>query len=91
MNTSILQWQKEANDLALKIRLGHNVEAGLMLVTYLEQLVAVYSQFPAEQQRQFQSILSAMLACQERQDWIGLADYLEYELQQLFTELNIAP
>ena len=91
MNTSILQWQKEGNDLALKIRLGHNVEAGLMLVTYLEQLVAVYSQFPAEQQRQFQSILSAMLACQERQDWIGLADYLEYELQQLFTELNIAP
>ena len=88
MNTSILQWQKEANDLALKIRLGHNVEAGLMLVTYLEQLVAVYSQFPAEQQRQFQSILSAMLACQERQDWIGLADYLEYELQQLFIELN---
>ena len=91
MNTSILQWQKEGNDLALKIRLGHNVEAGLMLVTYLEQLVAEYPKFPVEQQGQFQSILSAMLACQERQDWIGLADYLEYELQQLFTELNIAP
>lgn len=88
MNFLIHQWQKEANDLALKIRLGHNVEAGLMLVTYLEQLVAVYPKFPAEQQRQFQSIISAMLACQERQDWIGLADYLEYELQQLFIELN---
>ena len=60
-----------------------------MLVTYLEQLVTVYPKFPVEeQQRQFQSILSAMLACQERQDWIGLADYLEYELQQLFIELN---
>jgi hypothetical protein len=88
MNFLIHQWQKEANDLALKIRLGHNVEAGLMLVTYLEQLVTVYPKFPVEQQRQFQSILSAMLACQERQDWIGLADYLEYELQQLFIELN---
>lgn len=88
MNFLIHQWQKEANDLALKIRLGHNVEAGLMLVTYLEQLVTVYPKFPVEQQRQFQSILSAMLACQERQDWIGLADYLEYELQQLFIDLN---
>ena len=88
MNVSVPQRQNEANDLALKIRLGHNVEAGLMLVTYLEQLVTVYPKFPVEQQRQFQSILSAMLACQERQDWIGLADYLEYELQQLFIDLN---
>ena len=88
MSISVALWQKDANNLALKVRLGHNVEAGLMLVTYLEQLVAVYPKFPAEQQRQFQSILSVMLACQERQDWIGLADYLEYELQQLFIELN---
>lgn len=88
MSISVALWQKDANNLALKVRLGHNVEAGLMLVTYLEQLVAVYPKFPVEQQRQFQSILSAMLACQERQDWIGLADYLEYELQQLFIELN---
>jgi hypothetical protein len=56
MNFLIHQWQKEANDLALKIRLGLNVEAGLMLVTYLEQLVTVYPKFPVEQQRQFQSI-----------------------------------
>ena len=91
MSISVALWQKDANNLALKVRLGHNVEAGLMLVTYLEQLVAVYPKFPVEQQRQFQSILSAMLVCQERQDWIGLADYLEYELQQLFTELNSTP
>ena len=24
------------------------------------------------------------MACQEAQDWLGLADYLEYELQELF-------
>ncbi len=88
MKLATEQWQLEGNALALQFRLGHNVEAGLMLVTYLEQLVTVYPKFPVEQQRQFQSILSAMLACQERQDWIGLADYLEYELQQLFIELN---
>jgi hypothetical protein len=82
------QWQKEALDLAAMIRLGHNVEAGLILVNCVEQLVTAYPQFPAKQQRDFQSILSAMLACQERQDWIGLADYLEYELQQLLIELN---
>lgn len=91
MKLTTEQWQLEGNALALQFRFGHNVEAGLMLVTYLEQLVAIYPEFPAEQQRQFQSILSSMLACQERQDWIGLADYLEYELQQLFVELNGTP
>lgn len=91
MKSTREQWQLEGKALALQFRLGHNVEAGLILVTYLEQLVAEYPKFPIEQQRQFQSILSSMLACQERQDWIGLADYLEYELQQLFVELNGTP
>lgn len=88
MRFPILQWQKEAVDLAVIIRLGHNVEAGLILVNYVEQLVSVYTEFPVQQQNQLQFLLSAMLACQERQDWIGLADYLEYELQQFFLELD---
>lgn len=88
MRLSLEQWQSDGTTLALEFRLGHNVEAGLTLVTYLERLVTACPLFPTDQQRQFQSILSAILACQEKQDWLGLADYLEYELQQLFTELN---
>ena len=89
MSSISTDWLKTANELALKIRLGLNVEAGLLLVGYIEKLVSAYPQFPAEQQHQFQLILSAMLKCQENQDWIGLADYLEYELQQLITDLNL--
>jgi hypothetical protein len=89
MGTISAEWQKTANELALHIRLGLNVEAGMLLVEYVEKLANAYPQFPTEQQRQFQLILSAMLKCQENQDWIGLADYLEYELQQLITELNL--
>jgi hypothetical protein len=89
MSTISTEWQKTADELALKIRLGFNVEAGILLVGYVEKLVNAYPQFPTEQQYQFQLILSAMLKCQENQDWIGLADYLEYELQQLIADLDL--
>jgi hypothetical protein len=89
MSTISTEWQKTADELALKIRLGFNVEAGILLVGYVEKLVNAYPQFPTEQQHQFQLILSAMLKCQENQDWIGLADYLEYELQQLIADLDL--
>jgi len=89
MSLKTTDWLETANKLALQIRLGFNVEVGLLLVGYVETLVNAYPQFPAEQQRQFQLILSAMLKCQENQDWIGLADYLEYELQQLITDLDL--
>ena len=50
MRLSLEQWQSDGATLALEFRLGHNVEAGLTLVTYLERLVTAYPQFPAEQQ-----------------------------------------
>lgn len=30
--------------------------------------------------RSFTKILSELMACQESEDWLGLADYIEYEL-----------
>jgi len=42
MGTISAEWQKTANELALHIRLGLNVEAGMLLVEYVEKLANAY-------------------------------------------------
>lgn len=36
-----------------------------------------------QKQQVWAQLLAQMLECQERQDWLGLADFMEYELIQL--------
>ncbi len=85
MTLSVAAWQQEATDLAMLMRLGRNVEAGLRLADYLEMVLTDFQKWPdVEINRQLPQLLAAILACQEKQDWLGLADYLDYELQQLF-------
>lgn len=85
----VTEWQREASELVVLFRLGRNVEGGLQLADYFEKvLIGMQAHLSKDENRQLPQLLAAILACQERQDWIGLADYLEYELQQLFIELN---
>jgi hypothetical protein len=37
----------------------------------------------AERQAEWGRVLSEILACQERQDWLGVADWLEVEFVDL--------
>lgn len=39
MTLSVLAWQREAIELALLLRLGRNIEAGLQLADYLEKVL----------------------------------------------------
>ena len=85
MTLSVSAWQREATELAVLLRLGRNVEAGLRLADYLERVLTGLQEQPnAKINQQLPPLLEAILACQEKQDWLGLADYLDYELQQLF-------
>ncbi|MGL4207643.1 MAG: hypothetical protein ACRCRW_16195 [Aeromonadaceae bacterium] len=54
----------------------------------LSALIPVLSALPPLLQQRCVQISSAILACQERHDWLGLADYLEYELVELLDELD---
>jgi hypothetical protein len=50
---------------------------------------AIVSESPLEfvtEESRFQEILAGMLSCQENQDWILLADMLEYELIPVFSK-----
>lgn len=71
--------------LAKRFRLGLHIEAALELPVLLKSLLPLLPTLSPTAQQQLPQVMSAMLACQERGDWLGLADWLEYELVQLLT------
>ncbi|WP_247257699.1 hypothetical protein [Pseudomonas moorei] len=64
-------------------RLGRDVEAALTMVDVIDEAQALVLTASQNVQQAWISVLTQMLACQERQDWLGLADFLEYELLEL--------
>lgn len=66
--------------LAKRFRLGLNLDAALELPPLMKSLLPLLPTLSPAAQRQLPQVMSAILACQEREDWLGLADWLEYEL-----------
>nr|WP_207201717.1 hypothetical protein [Pseudomonas sp. TH41] len=64
-------------------RLGRDVEAALAMVDVFEKSQDLFSQTPQAIQQQWAHLLMSMFAAQEAQDWLGLADSMEYELIEL--------
>jgi hypothetical protein len=61
-------------------RLGRDIEAALIMVDVFDEAQDLFQQAPQAVQRQWAQLLTRMLACQEAQDWLGLADSMDYEL-----------
>ncbi|WP_309265288.1 hypothetical protein [Aeromonas salmonicida] len=59
--------------LAHQFRLGQSLVASQTLPGLLQEALTERGSLPPE-------LIAALLRSQERQDWLGLADYLEYEL-----------
>ncbi|MBC8995764.1 MULTISPECIES: hypothetical protein [unclassified Pseudomonas] len=77
---------EQAQQCATLFRLGRDVEAGLAMIDLAAALQPSFDQAGADNQHQWLQVLSLMLECQEAQNWLALADYLEYELTQLITD-----
>jgi hypothetical protein len=60
-------------------RLGRDIEASLKMVDLIDTAMPLMTSRSAEEQAQWTQVLSVILACQERQDWLGVADGLEVE------------
>jgi ribulose-5-phosphate 4-epimerase/fuculose-1-phosphate aldolase len=73
----------ECRQCAGLFRLGRDVEAALTMVDVFENAQQCLASAPAKGQQVWAQLLLQMLDCQERQDWLGLADYMEYELIEL--------
>lgn len=69
-------------------RLGRDVEAVLLMVELFDELMPAFAQVSSQEQQVWAQLLTQMLECQEAQNWLGLADYLQYELPELLGALN---
>ncbi|MBV4475756.1 hypothetical protein N8H74_20510 [Pseudomonas sp. B2M1-30] len=73
----------ECRQCAGLFRLGRDVEAALTMVEVFEGAQQWLVSASAEVRQSWAQVLTQMLDCQERQDWLGLADFMEYELIDL--------
>ncbi|PKQ75051.1 hypothetical protein AOX56_20220 [Aeromonas sobria] len=64
--------------LAHQFRLGQSLAASQTLPGLLQEALTAQGSLPPD-------LIASLLHSQERQDWLGLADYLEYELVHTLT------
>lgn len=74
---------EEAPECAKLFRLGRDIEGALKMVEVIDRSLPLMDGASAEKQAEWGRVLSEILACQERQDWLGLADWLEFEFAEL--------
>jgi len=82
MSTFVVDAQK----CAALFRLGRDVEAGLAMIELIDAVHPAFDSKAPDIQQEWALVLGRMFACQEAQNWLALADYLEYELVELLTE-----
>ncbi|MCD5992993.1 hypothetical protein KDX38_03970 [Pseudomonas sp. CDFA 602] len=70
-------------ECATLLRLGRSIEAGLDMLDVCEQASVLLDSRPAIIRHQWVAVLSRMHDCQQAQDWLGLADYMDHELVEL--------
>lgn len=76
----------DSEHCAALFRLGRDVEAGLAMIELIEAVQSSFDLMPQLTQQQWVLLLSQMFECQEAQNWLALADYLEYELVRLLRD-----
>lgn len=64
-------------------RLGRDIEAALIMVELIDTAMPLMTARSPADQHAFGQVLNTLLNCQERQDWIGVADGLEFEFLPL--------
>ncbi|MBC3271587.1 MULTISPECIES: hypothetical protein [Pseudomonas] len=86
--SALRQSQDQCRQCAALFRLGRDVEAALTMVDVFEQAQQCLSSSSVDVQQAWAQVLMQMLECQERQDWLSLADSMEYELVELLESVQ---
>ena len=81
--TAIDKCMDECRQCAGLFRLGRDVEAALVMVDVFEGAQQALMSASTDVRQAWATSLTQILECQERQDWLGLADFMEYELIEL--------
>ena len=74
---------------ACHLRLGRSLEVMESLVDLLVEILSQIDDKNGSFANSIGIIFSSILACQQREDWLGLADYLEYDLIKILWERSV--
>ncbi|MFP3848362.1 hypothetical protein [Pseudomonas sp. W5-01] len=77
----------EARECAKLFRLGRDIEGALQMVELIDRSLPLMDGASVERQAEWERVLGAILACQERQDWLGVADWLQVELVEIVSHV----
>ena len=80
--------RERSQQTAVQFQLCHDIEGALALVELVESMLALSASFTPAEQLEFARLVKAILACQERQDWLGLADYLAWEWADMLLSID---
>ena len=69
-------------------RLGKSLEVTDDLINLLTEIVPQTIGLKSNNEVSIEDIFSKILHCQKSEDWLGLADYLEYELPDFLVALS---
>lgn len=88
--SSFIELRERSSLIARQFRQCRDVEAGLAMVPVIETTVGLAHDFSPSEQLELATLVKALMACQERQDWLGLADYLLWEWSDFLTRLSVS-
>lgn len=74
-------------ELAHSIRLGELYPNAISIVDAIEEAIDG-GQYGSDTATDFTQMIKKIITCQVRQDWLGVADYLEYDLPELLDQSN---
>ena len=86
----VASFKTGAENLAIMLREGRDESACFECGRLLQLLTPLMIHLPAELQVCLVTLAKQLLQCQERHDWVGLCDYMEYELPHLLDEIELA-
>ena len=79
---------KELCSLATYFRLGRSLEVTDDVIALLSLITSRIAAKNPRNMASMQAILSSILTCQDNEDWIGFADYIEYDLPNFCKKLD---
>ena len=82
-------FKQGASILADRLRLGWDEAGCYDSARLMAFFIPFIPYMPEELQRTCTSVTSNMLVCQERRDWLGLADYLDVEVIELLEAVEV--
>lgn len=86
--TTISRLIDEATDIAKTFRLGRYQQAGKPLSDLVDQIAQLPETAPTAAKQGLAQILGDLLKCHKCNDWLGVADYLEFELVTWLRQLQ---